>query len=171
MTTTSPSGAGALGIGEDGTFRIRFDRTLRHPLPKIWAALTDPAKLSVWMQGCRIDPHIGGVVVYDFGEEGRATGEVLALRPPTETDPTAELEHSWRWEGLPDSIVTWRLEPVEAGTRLLLTHREVVRDPAVEFAIGWHVILDTLDRYAGRHPWDDVWDDYRLLAEHYRQAL
>ncbi|MEV1295805.1 SRPBCC domain-containing protein [Pseudonocardia sp. NPDC049635] len=171
MTTTPPTGAGTLGIGEDGTFRIRFDRTLRHSLPKVWAALTDPSKLSVWMPGCRIDPHVGGTTVYDFGEEGRATGEVLAIRPPSEVDPSGELEHSWRWEGLPDSIVAWRLEPVEEGTRLLLIHREVVRDPAVEFAIGWHVILDTLDRYVEDHPWDDVWDDYDLLAEHYRQAV
>lgn len=167
MSTAQPPGAGTLGIGDDGTFRIHFDRTLRHPLEKVWAALTDPSKLSVWMPGCRIDPHVGGSAIYDFGEEGQATGEVLAIRPPGDDDPTAELEHSWCWEGLRDSVVTWRLEPVDQGTRLQLIHSEVLREPATEFAIGWHVILDTLDRYVEDRPWDDVWDGYDHLADHY----
>lgn len=170
MTTSPPAGAGTLGIGDDGTFRIQFDRTLHHPLPKAWAALTDPSKLSVWMPGCRIDLHVGGTAVYDFGDEGQATGQVLAIRAASEADPSAELKHSWHWEGLPDSIVVWRLEPVGESTRLQLIHREVVRDPAAEFAVGWHVILDTLDRYVDRRPWDDVWDDYEALADHYQQT-
>lgn len=170
MSTSPPAGAGTLGIGDDGTFRIRFDRTLRHPLRKVWAALTDPAKFSVWMPGCRIDPYVGGAAVYDFGDEGQATGEVLAIRAAGADDPSAELEHSWCWEGVPDSVVVWRLDPVEEGTRLQLIHREIVRDPAVEFAVGWHVILDTLDRYVDQRRWDDVWDEYDALASHYQRT-
>ncbi|GAA1076596.1 SRPBCC family protein [Nocardiopsis composta] len=169
MTTTPPAGAGTLGIGDDGAFRIHFDRTLRHPVAAVWAALTDPDKLSVWMQGCRIEPRVGGAVHYDFGEEGAATGEVTVLRPPGESGG-AELEHTWLWEGLPPSVVTWRLEPAEAGTRLLLTHRELPREPATDFAVGWHVILDVLDRHFAGRSWDDVWDGYGPLAEHYATA-
>lgn len=170
MTTTPPAGAGTLGVGDDGTFRIQFDRTLRHPLPAVWAALTDPAKFSVWMPGCRIEPRVGGAVRYDFGEEGAATGDVTALREPDDADPTAELEHTWRWDGLPASTVTWRLEPAGAGTRLVLTHGEVSREPATDFAVGWHVILDSLDRHVSDQPADDVWDAYESLAEHYTRA-
>ncbi|QJW35077.1 SRPBCC family protein [Cellulosimicrobium protaetiae] len=168
--TTTPTGAGTLGIGTDGTFRIRFDRVLDHPVDRVWAALTDPEKLGVWMPGSRIDPRVGGEVRYDFGEEGSATGEVTSVRAPSASDPTAELEHTWRWEGLPVSAVTWHLEPSGSGTRLHLTHREVLREPATEFTIGWHVILDTLDRYADGRSWDDVWDGYDLLAAHYASA-
>lgn len=159
-----------LGIGEDGAFRIRFDRTLRHPLPRVWSALIEPRRLEVWLPGCRIDARVGGAAVYDFGEEGMATGEVLALRAPGASDPSAELEHTWRWEGLPDSVVTWRLDPVDAGTRLQLVHREVLRTPATEFAVGWHVILDTLDHYVDDRAWADVWDAYESLAGHYQSA-
>ncbi|MFW5418069.1 SRPBCC family protein [Nocardiopsis sp. CNT-189] len=170
MTTTPPAGAGTLGIGDDGAFRIRFDRTLRHPVDAVWAALTDPDKLAVWMQGCRIDPRVGGKVRYDFGEEGAATGEVTALRPPGEDGGAAELEHTWFWDGQPPSVVTWRLERADSGTRLLLTHRELLREPAADFAVGWHVILDVLDRHCAGRLWDDVWDGYGPLAEHYAAA-
>ncbi|WP_275006711.1 SRPBCC family protein [Promicromonospora iranensis] len=170
MTTTPPAGAGTLGVGDDGTFRIQFDRTLRHPLPAVWAALTDPAKLSVWLPGCRIEARVGGDVRYDFGEEGAATGEVTALRAADDAEPTAELEHTWRWDGLPVSVVTWRLEPADGGTRLVLTHREVGRAPATDFAVGWHVILDSLDRWADGRTSDDVWDSYDTLARHYAGA-
>lgn len=47
---------------------------------------------------------------------------------------------------------------------------EVLREPAADFAIGWHVILDTLDRYVGGESWDDVWDGYEALAGHYAVA-
>ncbi len=57
---------------------------------KVWAALTD-ARFSVWLQGCRIEPRIGGEVFFDFGEEVSATGSVVALRPAGDTDPTVEL--------------------------------------------------------------------------------
>jgi Activator of Hsp90 ATPase homolog 1-like protein len=62
---------------------------------------------------------------------------------------------------------TWRLDPVELGTRLRLTHSEVPREPATGFAAGWHVILDVLDRYFAGQSWDDIWATYDPLAEHY----
>lgn len=159
-----------LAVRPDGTFRIQFERTLRHPVAAVWAALTDPAKLSVWMPGCRLDARIGGEVVYDFGEEGAATGTVTGLRAPSETDAGAELTHSWIWDNVPTSRVTWRLEPVDGGTRLLLTHAEVAREPARDFAVGWHLILDLLDRYCAGHSWDDAWDDAGSIGEHYARA-
>ena len=62
------------------------------------------------------------------------------------------------------------MEPVTDGTRLPLTHAEVGREPAIGYAVGWHIILDVLDRYfAGRH-WADIWDAYGQLTEHYARA-
>lgn len=164
----APAGAGTLGIGDDGAFRIHFDRTLRHPVIKVWQAITDPELRNIWLENTRIDMHPGGTVVYDFGDEGKATGEVLSTRPPAEADPSAELTHTWKWEGVPTSVVRWHLEPTDDGfTRLQLTHSELIREPAADFAVGWHAMLDTAERYLDGESWDDVWGQYEELAAHY----
>ncbi len=62
------------------------------------------------------------------------------------------------------------MEPVAVGTRLLLTHAELPREPATDFAVGWHIILDVLDRYFADRSWDDVGDSNGPLAEHYARA-
>ena len=61
-------------------------------------------------------------VTYDFGAEGAATGEV------THSDPPRALVHTWNWPGLPESYVTWK-----------------VGEGAVDYALGWHLILDELE--------------------------
>ncbi|UED84561.1 SRPBCC domain-containing protein [Streptomyces profundus] len=167
MGERPPAGAGTLGVGANGAFHIRFDRLLRHHPSRVWEALTTPAKLAVWLPGCSIDPRVGGEARFDFGDEGAATGTVLTLRPPTADGGAGELTHSWRWEGLPTSVVTWWVEPAAEGTRLLLDHRELIREPATDFAIGWHLILDALTGCCDGAPPDDAWGGAESLAAHY----
>ena len=164
---TAHATAGSLGISEDGAFRLHFDRHLDHPVEKVWNAITDPELRKVWLEGTRLDPHQGGTVVYDFGEEGTATGEVLSITAPTETAPTGELVHTWEWEGVPTSVVTWRLNADDGGTRLQLTDSELLREPAADFAVGWHIILDTAGLYLGGEDWWAAWDHYEEVAAHY----
>ncbi|MEU3271940.1 SRPBCC domain-containing protein [Saccharomonospora sp. NPDC006951] len=159
---------GTLGISEGGAFRIRFERTLRHPVAKVWLALTDEKKRQAWLPGCVLEPEVGARVRYDFGEEGAAEGVVTKVEAPGER---GLLEHTWLWEGVPASTVRWTVEPHETGTLLSLTHSEVERAPSADFAVGWHFILDTLGRFADDVPFDDVWDDYETVAAEYqRQA-
>lgn len=147
---------GTLGVGEGGDFRIHFERTLHHPPERVWQWITDGAKRERWLPGCEIDPRVGGTVRFDFGDEGAATGSVSEIREPgAGTDGTGVLVHSWAWEGVPDSVVRWVVEPALEGTRLTLDHGEVLPEPAVEFAVGWHLMLDALaldldDRSAGQ---------------------
>ncbi|WP_051298153.1 SRPBCC domain-containing protein [Brevibacterium album] len=166
-TTTAPKGAGTLGVSGDGVFRIHFDRHLAHPVEKVWTALTDDRTRAVWLDGVRIDARPGGTVAYDFGEEGTATGEVLSVHGPSADDPAAELVHTWQWEGVPDSVVTWRLEGGEGGTRLQLTHSELVREPARDFAVGWHIILDSADLHLSGGDPGAAWEAYEEVAGHY----
>lgn len=136
MNTDLDTRAGTLGIGDDGSFRIEFERRLAHPVTTVWAAFADPARLGQWLPGCEIDARPGGAVRYDFGEEGTATGEVSIVEPPSDGASSARLEHTWRWEGQPDSLVTWSLDATDEGTLLRLRHREVLPEPATEFAIA-----------------------------------
>lgn len=163
MTTPDPR-YGTIGIDEHGTFRIHFDRTLAHPVERVWQAIVDPARLETWMPGCVIEPRVGGAVRYDFGDEGAATGEVTVVEAP---GTAGRLEHTWVWEGVDPSHVTWSLEPHGDGCRLTLVHAEVQRDPAVDFATGWHAILDVLDCHLDDRPADHVWEQMEETHAHY----
>ncbi|NLA56896.1 MAG: hypothetical protein GX859_11540 [Corynebacterium humireducens] len=112
----TPAGAGSITEGV-----IRFDRTLPGSVEELWEAVS-----------ARID---GDRVVYDFGEEGRATGEV------THSDPPRALVHTWNWPGLPESFVTWKV----GEGNLRLTHEGLLGEEAVHYALGWHLILDEIE--------------------------
>ncbi|WP_277210874.1 SRPBCC family protein [Isoptericola croceus] len=136
--TTLNDARGTLGLDPSGAAQIQFVRRLPVPPARAWAWLTEPELLQRWLPGCRIEPRVGGTAVFDFGEEGTATGEVTAVAEPH------HLTHTWVWDGVPDSLVRWGLEADDGGTRLTLTHTDVAAGPAPEFAVGWHVMLDAL---------------------------
>ena len=51
---------------------MRFVRDYPHPPALVWAALTDPAQLGVWLWPCRsFEPKLGGIGVFDPGREFR----------------------------------------------------------------------------------------------------
>ncbi|WP_159622070.1 SRPBCC domain-containing protein [Ruania rhizosphaerae] len=166
--TSNDSARGTLGIGEDGTFRIRFERHLPHRPDRVWAWLTEPDLLQQWLPGCRIEPEVGSAVRYDFGEEGSATGTVTTVEPPA-ADGAGCLIHGWVWEGVPESEVVWALVPADGGTLLTLTHREVLPEPAAEFAVGWHVMLDALTLAAdgSPEPVESAWANLEQVAAYY----
>lgn len=153
---------GTLGVGPDGSFQVQFIRDLAQPPEKVWQWLTDPERLDRWLPGCRIEAREGGAVHFDFGEEGAATGEVRRLAAPE--GGSGHLEHTWAWEGVPISVVTWQLEPLAEGTRLTLLHRELVEEPAGEFALGWHMMLDSLQLDLQGRPTGPAWANGDELA-------
>lgn len=170
-TTGIPQpGRGTLGIEPDGSFGIRFIRTLPKPPEEAWEWIADPAKLQRWLPGSHITARFGGDVSFDFGDEGRATGQVTALSSPQDDTSTTTghfLEHTWVWEGVPTSIVTWHFQAVPEGTELTLHHRELVEGPAREFALGWHMILDSLALDVAGLDTDTAWTPNQDLVDHY----
>src|SRR6266540_2649873 len=79
---------------------------------RVWEALTDDALLSEWFADeARIDPVEGGEVEAEC-EDGERRGVVLRV------DAERELAFSWARPGEGESLVTFKLEPVEYGTRL-----------------------------------------------------
>ncbi|MEV4219111.1 SRPBCC family protein [Nonomuraea sp. NPDC049725] len=129
---------GTLGLGPDGEWQIRFERRLPHPPARVWSALTDPAQQGEWLPGVTLRPEPGSTVTFDFGDEGRAEGAVLAV------EPGRLVEHTWLWPGETESRVRWELSPDGDGTRLVLLHRPVRREPAADYRAGWHAMLDSL---------------------------
>jgi uncharacterized protein YndB with AHSA1/START domain len=148
-------------MGSSGDFEVRFERRLSQPPSRVWDSLVDPDQQALWVPGVRFEARVGAPVLFDFGDEGRAEGEVLAVDPPQ------MLEHTWLWPGEPSSTVRWQLDAVDGGTLLVLLHRPLRSEPAVDYCTGWHVMLDALDAYVdGRDPHASV-PDFAGLYEQY----
>lgn len=105
--------------------RVELDVVLPHPPERVWRALTDSDVLAVWLLPNDFKPRIG----LRFGFSPANSSTRIACRI-VELEPRRRLAYTWREreEDLPD-LVTWTLEPVEAGTRLRLEHVRAVAAP------------------------------------------
>jgi len=85
---------------------------------------------------------------------GRWRSEGIGARGPyalegefVELEPPARLVHTWRGVGLPagTTTVSYRLEPIEGGTRITLRHSGFTQPgPCLATAIGWETSFERL---------------------------
>lgn len=98
---------------------ISLDEYLAHPPERVWAALTDPVRMAIWLMPNDFVARVGHRFTYQTdpqpGFDGTVHCEVLELVVPQ------RLRLSWR-SGALDSTVTWTLVPEGHGTRLFLSH-------------------------------------------------
>jgi uncharacterized protein YndB with AHSA1/START domain len=148
-----------------------LDRTLLiHARPEtVFRFFTDSARwASWWGEGSSIDPRSGGAVVIRYPGAVEVRGEVIDIAPPERLTFTYGYT-----SGTPispgASLVTIRLEPVGAGTRLHLTHAfsdAAVRDEHVQ---GWRYQLALFSNVVSNEvcanasdlvdAWLDAWSD------------
>jgi uncharacterized protein YndB with AHSA1/START domain len=120
-------------------------RDLRHPVDRVFAALTDPTSLAEWAPFVTDRPldRPGEVTLTmidgDVREESAAT--VTRVEPPT------LLEYTWG-----DDLLRWELEPTPAGCRLVLRHTLADRDVVSKVTAGWHLCLDVAERLLDGDP-------------------
>jgi uncharacterized protein YndB with AHSA1/START domain len=123
---------------------VRFWRRLPGPIERVWAHLTDPARLSGWYDaGSLIEPREGGAVRLN---DGHIRGVVTQWRPPV------KFAHTWNVFGpgesasaYPESYLTLELAVEEADVALTLTHLPVLDRFEPQNAMGWATFLDILD--------------------------
>jgi uncharacterized protein YndB with AHSA1/START domain len=116
---------------------IEKEIVIRAPADKVWAGLSDPGAIGVWMDddSVRVSLKAGGKYTL-FG--GVTTGKFTVIEKPS------ALEYTWRqaeWEkSEPDTLVRWELMPEGKKTILRLVHSgfadRQVRDDHEE---GWDV--------------------------------
>lgn len=140
-TQHTPSG----GYGEvrrrgDGHVIVRFERPLRHPIGRVWAAVTEPAQRAVWAPGLRFEPQPGAPFDIWFGDEcegpAHVSGKLAAFEPPTAIE-----------------IGSIRMELAAAGEGCRLVFSDVLwfdeKRTRADFAnavlAGWHRFLDMLE--------------------------
>jgi uncharacterized protein YndB with AHSA1/START domain len=131
-SATSRHNAAAWADSDEPT--LRFERRLRHPVEKVWRAVTEAPELSAWfpfevsytslVPGARIT----------FSEQGFTDhGEIL------EVDPPRLFAFTWGEE-------RFRIELTPDGdtTALTFLHTFGDRYGAASFATGWDTCLDAL---------------------------
>jgi uncharacterized protein YndB with AHSA1/START domain len=151
---------GTLDRLDDGRFRLRFTRTLAHPVERVWRAITEPEHLAHWfpttIEGERA---AGASLRFSFpgGQAPPFDGEMLAYEPPS------LMELRWGTD-----VVRLELRPTATGTRLTLLDTLDERGKAARDGAGWHVCLDNLEAELRGEPspgedtagWSDVHPRY-----------
>ncbi|MEM9795200.1 MAG: SRPBCC domain-containing protein [Pseudomonadota bacterium] len=122
---------------------ITRDVFLPHPVQTVWAALTDPDQLAIWLMPNDFQPVLGHRFTFRTdpapGFDGIVHCEVLELIP------TTRLVFSWM-AGKVDTRVTFALAEEAAGTRLRLRHEGfgLTQLPVrMLLSVGWKRILRT----------------------------
>jgi uncharacterized protein YndB with AHSA1/START domain len=92
---------------------------------RVWEALTDDDLLSDWFADrARVEPWEGGEVEFDC-DDGERRGTVRRV------EEERELEFTWSRDGQGESLVTFTIEPVEYGTRLIVVERALDAPTAI----------------------------------------
>jgi uncharacterized protein YndB with AHSA1/START domain len=138
-------------------WQLRFRRELRHPVAKVWKALTEPDELRKWFPdqvsvrewkvGARMEFKDANARIQPFD------GEVLAYEPPR------RLEFRWGTDVI-------RLEVAPHGDGCVLTLVDTIDElgKAARDGAGWHVCLGALeaalDGSSSISDWADVHEKY-----------
>jgi uncharacterized protein YndB with AHSA1/START domain len=117
---------------------VRFVRHYPRPVEKVWAALTDPARLADWMGAAKVEPFVGGRFDLMTDSIHGSTGIVRVWDPPR------VLEFSWSNTHSGDAVIRYELTPERDGTRLVLSHRGMPYLTSALMLPGWHDFLDRL---------------------------
>jgi uncharacterized protein YndB with AHSA1/START domain len=157
---------GTVHKGADG-YHLRFERHLRHPVEKVWAALTSPAQLAQWLAPGEIELTLGGRVYLAFTDgDSVIDGQVTAIEPPR------LLEFTWTDKGDDLGFVRWELLADDGGARLVLTH--TISDAASGLGLpalaGWHTLLEQLEALLDGQPLPLPGDRWQTFHDHYARA-
>jgi uncharacterized protein YndB with AHSA1/START domain len=145
--------------GDHATLVLR--RFLRHPPTTVWRALTDPEQVRQWfLTSAKFDGRVGGHAELTSELTGvRSTGRILAWDPPR----ACEYEWNVVETGIPlfrgeRTTVRWDLTPVEGGTLLVLTHRNLTKAAAAVFETGLPLLIDRLEALVDGRPFPPEWE-------------
>ncbi len=130
---------------------ITKERVFNQPIEKVWNAISVGEEISAWFIKADFKAEKGYRYTFTASEENgcvNITGEIKKSDPYT-------LSYTWIVDGTTaETTVTWKLEPVDSGTKLLLEHSGISNyegDTAIKmfesFSGGWINCMDLLDNY------------------------
>jgi uncharacterized protein YndB with AHSA1/START domain len=132
---------------EGDRWTLVFVRDLRHAPDRVWTALTEPDQLSAWAPytADRSLARPGDATLTMFAGADEEADRLPAS--VTRAEPPRLLEYT-----LGPDFLRWELEPVDAGTRLTLSHTVAGHDWLPKVAAGWHLCLDVAERLLDERP-------------------
>jgi uncharacterized protein YndB with AHSA1/START domain len=145
---------------------LRYERRLRHPMERVWSALTEPAQIVAWLGEADLELVEGGRVEIRWlntdeqGNSAVARGSIARLDPPRVLEIETDIH----------GVLLWELRPHDDGTALTFTVTAALPDEMVtRVAAGWHVHLDFLEDALDGHAVDWAnWPFDRWAAHHER---
>jgi uncharacterized protein YndB with AHSA1/START domain len=139
---------------------IVIDEVFPHPLETIWKALTTAQLISRWlMPPTGFEATEGNAFTFQTNPAGAWDGTIHCR--VLEVVPNRRLSYAWKggderntgYGSALDTVVTWSLTPVEAGTRVRLVHSGFVtpkNDTAYRnMSDGWAKVVRRLDAITG----------------------
>lgn len=122
-----------------GHYDIVFTEVYDTDADDLWSAITTPARLTRWMADYRGEFGLGRRWEA-LGSDGTlwCYGEVSACEPPRSFTTT------WTHRGESTTTIEVRLDEVDGGTRLTLSHHGIT-EPS--YGPGWQSYLERLARY------------------------
>lgn len=126
-------------LKDEHGYGIMLERIYNHPVEKVWDALTDPAKMTIWFLKAEWDFRPGGKIKFTFPDEHQTEtyGRFTAI------EPFKLMEFIWHNDdGNPDELARWELFDESDTTRLVLTYTRVRESLAASVSTGWHIVLN-----------------------------
>jgi uncharacterized protein YndB with AHSA1/START domain len=146
---------------ENGRTVLRMERELRHPVEKVWRAITEPGQLAGWFPAAvELDLRLDGPITFTFEKDPGApideqsSGVIRAYEPPR------LLEYTWG-----DEVLRWELVPAAGGCTLHLTATHDDKPGSASFTSGWIMCFDAMEKVLGGSAVPEK--DYRVLHEHF----
>lgn len=121
---------------DSGHTGLRFERLLNSGRDEVWAALTEPDRLSAWLGPGRVDLQAGGSIEFNL-REGTVSGDVEHVLAGS------RLDYTW---SAPEGVGTvhWLLEPADGKTKVVLIHNVARETQPAALMARWHMRLDSL---------------------------
>ena len=126
---------------------IRLEKDYKHAIETVWQAISNETAISKWFIKAHFKAEVG--FLYTFTHDSTViNGQVKQVEPPH------LLVYTWI-VGNPDveTVVSWRLQQIESGTRLTLEHSGIAEygDSAANFfnnfKNGWKHCMEELELY------------------------
>jgi uncharacterized protein YndB with AHSA1/START domain len=149
----------------EGLGILRYVRDFNVDITELWEAVTKPSEISRWMmtQEMKLEPRVGGQVLYDWGEEGVGSGTVNIFDPPH------TVEYSWE-EPAGVSVLRLDLREKQKGSELELVHRDLPFSTLSGVGPGWHTHLEFLGAILRDEDFD-FWPRFHELEPVYEVLL
>jgi uncharacterized protein YndB with AHSA1/START domain len=157
MTTTSTTGA-ARAVTDGDTILATVDiampparvfRALNTDELQRWWGSADTYRMTRWRADLRVGGRWSVAVRNADGSTLPAGGEVLEIEAPRKITFTRKYEWEFPVLGRRVTTVTYRFDPIPAGTRVTVRHDGFagLTEPAAAHAEGWERVLGWLDAY------------------------